>query len=449
MKPFLWGAATSAHQIDGQNEHSDWWHWEKQGQRQGRAHSGQATDHWNQFREDIRLAAELKLNSYRFSIEWARIEPQEGVWDETALGWYCELLTECERYGLLPMATLQHFTLPRWLAEQGGTSSSRFSILFTRYVEKVAQRMGARIPLWCTLNEPMVMVLGGYIGGFMPPATFSPDLASQASANLLSAHIQAYQLLHSKTLRRVGPWAQRPLQVGIAHNMIHFQPCRKWHPLELFLARVFHRFYNLSWLDALCGKKQHFGVLGFVPYPSQVHAARGKRWADFLGLNYYMKAMASWKPREKIEFQTDSLPFGLALKRGTDTCSDMGWAIHPQGLKEMLKILNSYPFPIYITENGIADEKDVLRPHFLKEHLLVIADALGDGADIRGYYHWSLLDNFEWSQGFGPRFGLYEVNYDDLSRRLRPSGAVYRNIIERHERNNPPNSQILRGIESP
>jgi beta-glucosidase len=262
---FLWGAATSGHQIEGGNKNNDWWHWELLENIEGGAHSGKATDHWHRFKEDLELAAGLGMNSYRFSVEWSRLEPKPGQWDESALDWYEGLIAQCERLGLLPMLTLHHFTLPQWLAEKGGFTWEGTPDRFAGYVERVVARLGSRIPLWCTINEPMVVTVGGYLGAFMPPAKTNPALASLSCHHLLRCHVRAYDIIHRMVKERRGPWKDVPLRVGIAHNMMRFVPLRQWHPVEQMAARVFRRFYNKSWLDAVTGRRQTFGVRGLMP----------------------------------------------------------------------------------------------------------------------------------------------------------------------------------------
>ena len=431
--PFLWGAATSSHQIEGGNEHNDWWAWEAEGHVDGGVRSGEATDHWNRFREDLQLAASLGLNSYRFSIEWSRLEPEEGLWNTVALDRYGEILSECERLGLLPMLTLHHFTSPRWFAENGGFTQSGAAEKFAAYVSRVIEAFGPRIPLWCTINEPMVLVAGSYLGTFMPPGEWAPRLASQASHQLLRAHVLAYDLLHSQSRERKGPWKNWPLQVGIAHNMLDFLPDRRWHWAEKVLARIFDRFCNRAWLDAVTGRKQHFGVVGMIPYADQVQEARGRKTADFIGINYYTKAYVQWRPLAPAHQAFARLPVGVSFAGSKDKVfSDVEWAVHPKGLTRMLAFAGGYGLPIYVTENGIADREDRLRPAFLHSHLKAVARALAEGIDVRGYYYWSLLDNFEWGKGFGPRFGLYHVDYETLARKPTKSAEVYRTIIEAH-----------------
>ncbi len=257
---FLWGAATSSHQIEGGNEHNDWWKWEQEGNIEGGARSGAACDHWNRYEEDLDLAVSMGMNTYRFSVEWSRIEPRMGEWDSTAIDWYKNLVTACEKRGLLPMLTLHHFSSPQWLAEKGGFTWEGAPARFLAYARKVIEAVGPRVPLWCTLNEPMVLVGGGYLGTFMPPAKFDPAGASRASAGLLKCHVLAYDAIHAEIRERAGPWKDRPLQVGIAHNLIDFMPERRWHPLEWLFSRFIIGFYNRAWLNAVTGKAPGFHI---------------------------------------------------------------------------------------------------------------------------------------------------------------------------------------------
>lgn len=433
MTKFLWGAATSSHQIEGDNRQNDWWAWEARGMVEGGVHSDQATDHLHRFREDMGLAAELGLNSYRFSIEWSRIEPEEGVFSAESIEWYSELLSECEKHRLLPMVTLHHFTSPRWFAEAGGFTSPQSSEKFLRYVRKIAKILGPRIPLWCTINEPMVLTVGTYLGKFMPPGEFSPPQAALSCHHLLRSHVLAYDLLHSEIQERKGPWRDRPIEVGIAHNMLDIQADRKWHPAEQILQYLLNRFYNDAWLDAVTGLEQRFYIPGLIPRLAPITEARNRRTVDFIGINYYTKAHVQWRPRAPAHERPAQLPIGVVFGRRKDLVSDLEWAVHPEGLRKILHRVSRYGLPIYITENGIADREDRLRPDFLCSHLKEVARAIRLGMDIRGYYHWSLLDNFEWSKGFGPRFGLFRVDYATLSRSATQSARLYREIILRHQ----------------
>jgi beta-glucosidase len=433
MTGFLWGAATSSHQIEGENRHNDWWSWEQEGHIEGGVHSGRATDHWNRFREDLRLAADLGLTTYRFSVEWSRLEPEPGRWNREATEWYRELITECERLGLLPMLTLHHFTSPRWFADQGGFTWSEAPERFATYTRYVARELGASVPLWCTINEPMVLVAGTYLGRFMPPARFSPKNAALACHHLLRAHVLAYDILHSECRLRRGPWKDHPLGVGIAHNMLDFLPNRPLHPVEQVLTFLFRRVYNQAWLDAITGRWPSFGVPGLMPFAPTVAEALGRRTCDFIGVNYYTKAYVQWRPRDAAPERPADLPLGIAFARRKEEASDLEWAIHPEGFYRVLMFAHRYGVPLYVTENGIADREDRRRPAYLRSHLKAVARAIRDGADIRGYYHWSLLDNFEWIKGFGPRFGLFRVDYATFERTPTDSATLYREIIRAHQ----------------
>jgi beta-glucosidase len=442
-EPFLWGAATSSHQIEGHNRFNDWWAWEAKGFVEGGVRSGAATDHLHRFREDLKLAKEMGLTSYRFSFEWSRFEPAEDKWDSSAFDWYNELLDACDELGLLPMATLHHFTTPQWLAERGGFSALDAPEKFARYVQRVMGAFGARIPLWCTINEPMVLVAGGYLGRFMPPGRYDPKAASMACYNLLKAHVFAYDLLKAGITKRTGPFKDRPLEVGFAHNMLDFRPERKSHPIEWAMARVCAALYNDAWLKAVSGGPQKFGFPGIFPRAPKLEMARGRRTYDFIGVNYYTKAYVQWRPRTQAKERDPATPIGMSFARRKEKASDLGWAIHPNGFRRILKRVAKYGAPVYITENGIADSADTYRADYLRSHLIELAQAMNDGLDVRGYYHWSLLDNFEWIKGFWPRFGLIGVDYETMTRSFRPSAHVYRDVINAHEGTKAPNVELL------
>ncbi len=442
---FLWGAATSSHQIEGNNRHNDWWKWEAEGHIEGKVRSGLATDHWERYSEDLRLAEAYGMDSYRFSIEWSRIQPKADEWDESALEWYVELVRECEKRHLVPMATLHHFTLPQWVADQGGLCWEEWPQKFKKFTEKVAEKLGSIVPLWCTVNEPVTLAIGAYVGGFMPPAEFAPAKVATACRNLFRAHLLSYEVLNRYRNSRTGAWKETPFAVGFAHNMLDFRPSRKWHPVEYWMASLFRRLYNRAWLDAVTGQSQHFGVRGLISYAPQVEEALGKVSTDFIGVNYYTKCYLHWGKTPKDGFsygKMDWLPVGVSFARTHNKTSQLGWAVHPAGLGRMLRFVKRYGLPVYITENGIAGEDDSLRKEYLKSHINEVAHAIKGGLDVRGYYYWSLIDNFEWIKGFGPRFGLIEIDYETFERRPRPSADYFRRIIKAHEGHSPDSARI-------
>lgn len=339
------------------------------------------------------------------------------------------------------MLTLHHFTLPAWMAEKGGFAEQSSVPAFARYVAKVIERLGARVPLWCTFNEPMVLALGSYLGGFMPPAVREPGKVSRANVHMFQAHAAAYEAIHAITERR-GPWAKEPLRVGIAQNMLDFLADRWWHPLERILSSVIRGYYNGTWLDAITGKKQSFGLPGLIPAAPTRTRLRIPT-ADFIGVNYYTKAYIRWRPRDASEGALEGFPVGVAFARRNEEKTDVGWAIHPQGFRSVLLQALSYGLPVYVTENGIADRADSRRESYLCAHLLEIARLVSEGEDIRGYYHWSLLDNFEWREGFSPRFGLIHVDYETFARTPRASALRYRDLVRLHA-GRAPRADLLR-----
>ncbi len=448
-KNFLWGAATSAHQVEGDNHHSDWWAWEHAGRVEGGARSGKASGHRERFREDIKLAADLGLNSYRFSVEWARVEPRDGLWDLTALDWYRALIDECERHGIMPMLTLHHFTSPQWFTERGGFAWEEAPHRFRSFALKVIEALGPRIPLWCTINEPMVLIAGGYLSNKMPPGLASTRSAAIANLNLFRCHVDSYRLIHTQVKDRTGPWKDFPLQVGFAHNMVDFYPDRNWNPLDQVMASVLHRFYNQAWLEASTGKGQNFGVLGVIPNPGIVESAVGRSTVDFIGVNYYTKSYV--KGRIPNPLDQASVPIELSFAKGAEPRSDVGWAIHPDGLGRVLRMAGSYGFPIYITENGIADDRDEQRQEYYRSHLMEVGQVVQrDRIDIRGYYCWSLLDNFEWDKGFWPRFGLYRVDYDTFERVPTKAAEYLKRAIRAHRELKAPHPipELLRDLNA-
>lgn len=432
----MWGVATSSHQIEGQNDKNDWWAWEQSGNIRGGATSGKATDHLTRYAEDIELAAKLEVNSYRFSIEWSRLEPEEGQWNQKAFEWYDNLISECEKHNIVPMMTIHHFTSPTWFTDKGGFCNPDSPQIFERFVAKVVEHFGPRIPLWITLNEPNVFIIGGYIAQYMPPAVFSPQKASLASYHLLKCHVRAYEQIHSIKNRK-GPFTHIPIQVGLANNMCDFVADRPWHPIERVIAKLVRHYFNTAWLDAVTGKRQHFGLPMQIPKANIVEEAKDRVTVDFIGVNYYTKAYVKWYPKDQNSETIKQVPLGLSFARKSEESSDMDWAIHPKGFKKIINKAASYNLPIYITENGIADKKDTQRPDFIYSHITEMAKAIYRGVNIKGYYHWSLLDNFEWVLGFGPRFGLYHVDYQTYERTATKSAGYYRTIIQGFRRGIP------------
>ena len=402
---FLWGTATSAHQVEGGNDRNDWSDFEKRF-----TPSGRAADFARLFAEDLDRARELGTNSFRFSLEWSRVEPRPGETDASELAYYDALVNACRARGLRPLLTLVQFTLPRWAAQRspGGWLDREVHEAFGRHVRRVAERFGDRIDLFVTFNEPNVLAGAGHIAGVFPPGKrFRFGLANRYQVELLRAHARAYEILHDVLGKR-----GRTPKVGISPHIVSWQPTRA----DLAgSALSFGERFNWAGLDAL-----QTGTLNLPGFSAQLPEVKGR--LDFVGLNYFMSM-----PAHLIGIAR--LACLLRKPIGAHT-SDNGWPVDLQGLESAVReAYRRYRMPILITENGIADATDEKRPTYLIAQLLGLQRAVAAGADVQGYFHWSLIDNFEWHEGFAPRFGLYAVDYETQKRTARRSCELYRRII--------------------
>lgn len=382
---FLWGAATSAHQVEGNNVHNDWWDWEKS--TPDIEESDLAGDHYRRFREDFALAKALGHNAHRLSIEWSRIEPREGTWNKAAIQHYREVLQELRRLGLKTFVTLHHFTNPLWLAQKGGWTNSRTPELFARYADYVAQHLGDLVDFWLTINEPMVYATECYWRAKWPPQKRSIADLLRVIGNMARAHRLAYRVLHRVT-------ADAP--VSFAKHLIAYLPANRGQLDDQIVVRFMDWWFN----------QRFFSLIG----PT----------FDFIGVNYYFCS----------KLRVHLFPLSLQTIPWPGPKSDLNWPLIPEGLTHVLLRMKRYKKPIYITENGLADAADSRRADFIRSHLRAVEKAQAQGADVRGYLHWSLLDNFEWADGFKPRFGLIEIDYKTMARKVRPSAYVYKAIIE-------------------
>jgi len=399
-KGFLWGTATSSYQVEGGNYNSDWSHWENKGGKiEDGTTCGEAVDNWNRYKEDFKILDEqLHNNAYRMSVEWSRLEPEEGSFNEEAFIHYKEMLKELKKRGITIMLTLHHFTNPEWLAKQNSWEKRAVIKKFLRFTEEVYKELGDYVDLWVTINEPMVYAMQGYVSLEWPPQKASKYKAAKVVWIMARAHKKAYKLIH-KLAKEKGKTAK----VGIANNVSSFHVYQK----HSFSAQIFvaiadrasnHLFYTLS------GRKTH----------------------DFLGLNYYFH----------MRIKTVRQFLGAAFsKEETDSqekfeSSDIGWELFPHGIFDVCVDLASYKKPIYITENGLATSNDDKRIRVIVGYLMQLHHAIEAGADIRGYFHWSLLDNFEWAKGFKPTFGLIGVDRETQERTVRPSAEVYSYIAK-------------------
>ena len=404
---FLWGAATSAHQIEGGNLHNDWALFEADASHiSGGRPSGAAADHWNRVPEDVKLLTALGANAYRFSIEWSRVEPLEDQWDEQAWAHYESEIAQLRQADIEPMVTLLHFTLPRWMAERGGLAADDFAGRFSLFAREAALRFGAQVHWWCTVNEPNVQMYQGYVQGVWPPGLRDTGQASLAFAGLVRGHAAA-----SAAIRAVDPDAS----IGAAMNLIVFDPSRRWWLLDWIAAREADKGFNWAFYDSIQRGRIQFHLAGFPEIDEPLPGLAGS--ADFFGINYYRRNLVRFTP---------SAPGLVTLLQGPGPLSDSGVEIYPEGLLRLMRrTWDRYKLPIIVTENGVSDATGQLRPAYLRGHAHAVARAIGDGIPVSGYFHWSLLDNFEWSEGYGPRFGLYSVDFESFERTAGSGAAEF------------------------
>jgi len=402
-KGFLWGTATSAHQIEGGN-HNDWTRFEQEPGHVARGEkSGRAVDHWNRMAQDVALMSALRANAYRFSVEWSRVEPADGTWDEPAWERYGDLLRALEEARITPMVTLLHFTLPRWIADRGGVAAPDFPARFARFAAEAARRLGPRVDLWCVLNEPNVQMYLGYVVGTWPPGRQSPAEAVKAFEGLLRSHALA-----ARVLRAGDPGAQ----VGVAINLVDFEPASRWSLPDWLASRLSADAFDWAFYDSIRSGRIRFKTPGFPSIDDPLPALQDS--ADWFGVNYYTRHLIRFAPRA-VGF--------VSVRPGPGAQNDLGWEIRPEGLLRLLRAASSrYRLPLYVTENGIADAAGNRRGAYVRSHVYALERALAEGIPVRGYFHWSLLDNFEWAEGFAPRFGLYRVDYSTLDR--SPAGGA-------------------------
>lgn len=403
---FLWGAATSAHQVEG-GTHNNWSVWERDNAKALAARaiylngelpswsrieklatspanyiSGRAVDHYARYEADFDLLGELNMNAFRFSIEWSRIEPEEGVWNAEAIAHYKAYIEALHARGIEPVMTLFHFTLPVWFAERGGFAKRRNIKYFVRYTEKVMEELSTHVRYVITINEPNIYAERSYYSGAWPPNVQSKWTAFRVMNHLISAHNQAAKVIH-----RLKPRTK----VSVAyHTSYIYAGDDAW----------------LSQLSAACMQYVH----------DDYFLKRVRRHCDFLGVNYYRSYRV----------------YGYRIHNPEIEVSDMGWELAPENIEHALvRLHDKYKLPILITENGLADERDAQRQAWIEATLRAMVAAQREGVELLGYLHWSLLDNIELDSGRWPRFGLAAVNYVTMERTLRPSALWFGKVIKK------------------
>ncbi len=420
-KNFVWGVASAAHQVEGNCTNNNWYAWESAVDADGnpRIHNnekaGLACSHWSRYPEDIQLMKELGVDSYRFSVEWSKIEPSEGQFDDAALQHYVDVCKALLVEGITPVVTLHHFTNPIWFEDKGGWEKEENIELFVRFSQKVFVALQPYVKMWCTINEPNVYITASYVQGIFPPGGTDKQVAATVLKHLLMAHVETFRTLKSL------PGGQEA-QVGIVKDIFQFDPWNRWNLFDWYLTDLTGKAFNESTLQFFETGDYH---LSFPPEANLSYTDKNApKTLDFIGLNYYSHMVLS---------------FGLDLDKALQTKiregevkTDMDYPLYPEGFYRALKRIGEVGVPVYVTENGIADAQDDRRETFIRRYIYAMSKAIRDGVDIRGYYYWSLMDNFEWAEGYTMKFGLYEVDFGTQKRTLRKGSKAFQEIVGKH-----------------
>lgn len=407
-KHFIWGASTASHQVEGGtlNQWSIWelshaqelaksaearlaWtpEWDrikKQAKDPNNYVSGRGVDHLNRYKEDFDIAKSLHFSALRFGIEWSRLEPVEGQWDEEAVEHYRRYIKELKKRHIEPFLNIWHWTVPTWFADKGGFTRRSNLDHFDRLVRKIAEEYGHEVKYVITLNEPNVYASFGYLTAMWPPQKRDMRQFFQVYWNLTRAHKRAYKILKA---------AHPGLQVGVAQQLANIQAKRPHNFFDQLSTKWMRYFWNWWFL------------------------LRIRNQQDFIGFNYYF---------------TDYFTGLVKRSNPKVPLNDMGFYMEPEGLYPLLlRVWVRFKKPIFVTENGVADRDDQHRRWWIEETLIAMERAISEGVDLRGYFHWSLLDNFEWSYGWWPKFGLVEVDREHgMKRKVRPSAEWFGETIK-------------------
>jgi len=410
-KNFLWGTATAAHQVEGGNTNNDWWRWEQEAERiRDGSTSEVACNWWENAEADLDRMAEMGQNAHRLSLEWSRVEPHDGQWDDGAIDRYRALLTGLRDRSIQPMVTLHHFSNPQWFVDQGGWENRELALSrFPRYVGKIVGTLGDLTDLWCTFNEPNNYILMGWLWGRWPPGHSDFGRAMRVMSHILQSHAAAYHTIHE-----LNPGAR----VGLSSHFVVFDPANPRSWLDRTAAGWQDTMFNKATLSAL--------TRGRLPLRTRRPFVRNvKGTFDWIGVNYYYRRRVAFDSR-----QTNALFGRLVVPEGADAPVEGMGEVYAKGILRLARRLSVLRKPIYITENGVHDLTDERRPHFLLTHLDQLWHAIQFNFPIRGYFHHTLVDSFEWDGGYTLRFGLIKMDPKTGTRSMRRSGELYRDVCK-------------------
>ena len=401
---FFIGASTSSYQIEGGNYNCDWYDWELSHNLEK---CSKASNSWEFYEQDIEKIIELGCNCYRFSVEWSRIMPQKGVADYKAISRYGKIVKKLVDNNITPFCTLLHFTLPSWLED--GLENKEFDKYFLLYVKHIVKIFNNRVKYFVTYNEPMLWLVHSYIRGTRPPGKKGDWTAFQnALRTVVHSHVKVYNYLHHNV---------NDVRVGISENIVKYRPKSHMSVIDNILCKNTDILMNQTLLKTFTT-----GVLNvkfYFPKFINLNEKIDNVCLDFVGLNHYNECLVSFSPLGKEKMCVD-------MKHGEWPVTEMDWSWVFDSLYVVCKdVYEKYKLPIYITENGVCEtsKKDTMRQKFLKQNRIILDLLITKNIPIRGYMHWSLIDNWEWEDGSSRRFGLYKVNYDncdDKEKRLEP-----------------------------
>jgi len=413
-QPFLWGAATSAQQVEGDCTNNSWHVWEQSVDENGKNRveqtAGIACDHWNRYKQDIQLLKQIGANSYRFSIEWSKIEPQEGKFDQEALQHYKDVCEELRRNNIRACINLHHYTDPIWFINKGGFEKKENVAHFVDFAKRMIEELNQENTMWFTFNSPDGYATKGWLIGTTYPGKKDMQLCGQVYAHMLEAHVHIY-----RDVKKTKP----NTQLGILKNMLQCDPWNPYNPLDILACSMATKITDTGFFNFFTT-----GVFE-LQIPTKANVTHKNKDAigalDFIGINYYCHGyMKNFKiTRDPKETPTDS---------------DL-YTIYPEGLYRAIKevskkIAEPLKIPMYITENGIATTDDNKREEFLQKYLYALSKAIKDGYDVRGYIHWSLMDNYEWGQ-YKHKYGIFNVDFSspNLTRTLKRGSQFYVDTI--------------------
>ena len=404
LKPdLILGAATAATQIEGGDENNNWAKFASRHKIFDGTSPVRACDHYNRWREDIDLMAEMGIKVYRFGVEWSRIEPIPGEYDQSVLDHYREEVEYMIEKGIRPMLTLHHFTNPLWFESIGGFTNNRSSEIFLSFAERVVDALCDLVDDYITINEPNVYAVNSLVWGMWPPEKKSPLALIRAYSNFTAAHIRVYKMIHAKRLA-LGKSKDETF-VSFANHLRVFAPKNPKNPFHKITSFLSEYLFQGALTKAMMTGRCLFPVL-----PRR--GVKPGKYYDFIGINYYSRSTMS--------------SFADGVQSGTAQ-NDLGWEIYHDGLIELSNKLNKkYSAPVFVTENGTCDNSDSFRSLFVYDQLKLISET--ENPIVR-YYHWSIMDNFEWREGESARFGLIHVDYETQKRTVKNSGKLYADII--------------------